>query len=81
MRIVVLIGLVFSFLSGEVIIADEYRTIQRSTMVTTDNGAKHKVGDFGNYYALLIYVEKYKYLGNLKTPKKDVEAMASFTTP
>ena len=75
MRIFVLVGLLFSFLSGEIIL-DDYRTIQRSTIVTADNGAKHKVGDFGNYYALLIYVEKYKYLGNLRTPKRDVEAIA-----
>jgi len=35
-----------------------------------------KVKDFGTYHALLIYVEKYDNLQNLKTPKKDVEAIA-----
>ena len=56
--------------------ADDYRTIQRNTTVKANNGETHKVGDFGNYYALLIYVEEYKHLNNLTTPKKDVEDIA-----
>ena len=47
---------------------ESYRTVQRSTIVSADNGTKHKVGDFGNYHALLIYVEDYIYLRDLKTP-------------
>ncbi len=56
--------------------SDNYRTIQRSTTIKANNGAIHKVGDFGNYYALLIYVEEYKNLKDLRTPKKDVEDIA-----
>ena len=56
--------------------AGEYRTIQRNTTIKAKNGATHRVGDFGNYYALLIYVEEYRNLKNLRTPKKDVEDIA-----
>jgi hypothetical protein len=56
--------------------ADDYRTIQRNTTIKAKNGATHRVGDFGNYYALLIYVEEYRNLKNLRTPKKDVEDIA-----
>ena len=56
--------------------ADDYRTIQRHTSIVGNNGENHKIGDFGNYYALLIYVERYQNLQNLHTPKKDVNAIA-----
>ena len=70
-KALILLMVLISFL-----FADDYRTIQRNTSITTNNGESHKVGDFGNYYALLIYVEDYKHLNNLTTPKKDVEAIA-----
>jgi len=68
---VLLVGLLSTCL-----VAEDYRTIQRNTIITTNNGEKHKVGDFGNYYALLIYVEEYQNLKDLQTPKKDVEAIS-----
>ena len=68
--------ILLALLSTIALNADDYRTIQRDTIVKANNGERHKVGDFGNYYALLIYVEKYQNLKNLRTPKKDVEAIA-----
>ena len=67
---VLLVGLLSNCL-----VAEDYRTIQRSTIVA-NHGEKYKVKDFGNYYALLIYVEDYLNLKDLKTPKKDVEAIS-----
>ena len=68
--------IIILILLTSLIFAESYRTIQRNTTIHANNGAVHKVKDFGNYHALLIYVEEYKHLGNLKTPKKDVEAVA-----
>jgi len=33
--------------------------------------------NFGNYHALLIYVDDYKYLSKLETPKNDIKAVAT----
>ena len=70
-KIVIILMILASFL-----FADDYRTIKRNTTITTNNGERHKVGDFGTYHALLIYVEDYKYLNNLSTPQKDIKSVA-----
>jgi len=69
-RCFLLLSFILNFLK-----ADDYRTIQRDTKIQS-NGQSYKVGDFGNYYAILIYVQDYLNLKDLKTPKKDVEALA-----
>ncbi|HHD72914.1 MAG TPA: caspase family protein, partial [Epsilonproteobacteria bacterium] len=68
--------LLFLLLLSLELCAVEYRSITRDTSVTTSNGGRYTVKDFGNYYALLIYVEDYLHLRKLKTPKKDVEDIA-----
>jgi len=69
--------IIFLLLISTIVLnADDYRTIQRDTTIKAHNGERHRVGDFGNYYALLIYVEKYQNLKDLHTPKKDIEAIA-----
>jgi len=70
-RLMIVLSLLFSYL-----FLYEYKIIQRSTIVTANNGAKYQVGDFGNYYRILIYVEKYKNFSNFRTPKKDVKVIA-----
>lgn len=52
------------------------RDIVRNIPIIVKGKSIGKIGNFGRYHALLIYVEKYQYLNNLKTPKNDVEALA-----
>jgi len=47
----------------------------RAVEVVVHNKTKGQ-SDFGNYYALLIYVEDYTYINKLGTPKQDVEAIS-----
>lgn len=55
----------------------EYRGLHQVNDVIIDyNGQKYKTSTFGNYHALLIYVEDYINLSKLITPKKDVESIA-----
>jgi len=60
--------------------AEDYRTIQRNTPIVTRDRVSHKtIENFGEYYALLIYVEKYNNTDVypiLDTPKNDVESLA-----
>jgi len=45
-------------------------------IISQDGQNYNTIDDFGNYYALLIWVEDYTYLKHLKTPKHDVEDIA-----
>ena len=64
-------------LLGALLYANGYRTIQRNTpVITRDAKTHHQVKDFGEYHALLIWVEEYAYLPRLQTPQKDIEAVA-----
>jgi hypothetical protein len=47
----------------------------RAVEVVVHNKTKGQ-SDFGNYHALLIYVEDYTYIPKLKTPKQDIEAVS-----
>jgi len=56
--------------------AKDYRALVRVKNIVASNGEVHKISDFGNYYAILIYVQDYENLPRLQTPKKDVEDIA-----
>jgi len=71
-NILVIILLLTSFL-----IANDYRTITRATPIILKDGSSHnQIKDFGEYHALLIYVEEYTVLKNLETPKEDIKEIA-----
>ena len=75
MKIKYIIVLLFILL--EVVVAEDYRTIQRNTVVKDKKGVVHnKIKDFGNYYAILIYVEDYTYFKKLHTPNSDITDIA-----
>ena len=57
--------------------AKDYRALVRVKNIVASNGEVHKISDFGNYYAILIYVQDYENLPRLQTPKKDVEDIAN----
>jgi len=54
--------------------------LNRGTKVTPNQTQQRnkapKTQNFGDYHALLIYVDDYKYLPKLETPKNDIEAVA-----
>ncbi len=56
------------------------RDVVRNMPIDLEQKHLGKVSDFGSYHALLIYVEEYDILRDLKTPKNDVENIAEILT-
>ena len=52
------------------------RSVKISESSPIQKNSSHQIYNFGNYYALLIYVDDYTHLTKLETPRYDVESVS-----